>query len=243
MKRDENKPKMKTDENKPKRRQMKTRDTRFVLQNAFEAQFLTGAASPGQFPAPQSFEIAFMGRSNCGKSSALNRFLGRKSLARVSSLPGRTREINFFRASWLKGSESFLVADLPGYGYAKVPGKTAENWKYLAESYLSQKRGQRAALLADCRRSLAEEELSLLKTLEELMIPAVLVLTKADKLSRSEGALKLRTLQKRLGDGVPVLLFSSLTGGGKEELLSALFPRSFLEETFSIKPGEEPPWA
>jgi GTP-binding protein EngB required for normal cell division len=79
----------------------------------------------------------------------------------------------------------------------------------------------------------------LLRTLDKLEIPSVLVLTKADKLSRSEGALKLKALQKQLGDKVPVLLFSALTGKGKEELLRALFPKSFLKETFSLEIGKE----
>jgi GTP-binding protein len=215
----------------------------FLLQNAFQADFIAGAASPRQFPEPYPFEIAFMGRSNCGKSSTLNRFLGRKALARVSSQPGRTREINFFKVSWIKGTQPFLVADLPGYGYARAPGKTVRSWKDLVEGYLSQERGQRAALLLDARRDLAKEEFTLLRSLEELSIPSVLVATKADKLSRSQGALRLRAYRSSLGslsDKVPVLLFSALSGRGKEELLKAIFPGSFIEETFSLGDKGEP---
>jgi GTP-binding protein len=203
-----------------------------TFNEALDAKFLVGASSNKQFPEPLSFELAFMGRSNCGKSSTLNRFIGRKSLARVSQTPGRTREINFFQVTVKKDLEPFLVADLPGYGFAKASDRLVKNWGSLVGSYLEAKRNQRAILLVDIRRSLVEDEFSLIDTLNLLEIPTVIVGTKSDKLSRSEAIKKLSLWKKSLKDPPPLLLFSALNGKGRADLAKGVFPESFLNSLF-----------
>jgi GTP-binding protein len=187
-------------------------------------EFVLGAASPDQFPEPLCWEAAFMGRSNSGKSSMLNRLLGRKSMARVSSEPGRTREINFFRVVWRKGGEPFYVADFPGYGFARAPRGKVLGWGRLAGSYLAGGRGQKSFLLVDIRRRLGEDEHMLLELLGKLGSPAVLVATKCDKLPRSRREARLAEWRRELPPGVPLLAFSSLTGEGREELILEAMP-------------------
>jgi GTP-binding protein len=195
---------------------------------ALSADFALGAASAGQFPGPLGFELAFLGRSNCGKSSLLNYFLGRKGLARVSSTPGRTREINFFRVTLAKGAEPFWVADLPGYGFAAAPKAQVESWRPLAESYLGAGRCRKAFLLLDARRGPAPEEGLLLDLAGGLSIPLALVLTKCDKLSRSEALKRKGALERALAGRAPVILSSALRRRGREELLREAVPAPFL---------------
>ncbi|MDR2340196.1 MAG: ribosome biogenesis GTP-binding protein YihA/YsxC [Deltaproteobacteria bacterium] len=195
---------------------------------ALSADFVLGAASARQFPEPLGFELAFLGRSNCGKSSLLNYFLGRKGLARVSSTPGRTREVNFFKVILAKGAEPFWVADLPGYGFAQAPKAQVEAWGPLAESYLAAKRGQKAFLLMDARRKLADEERLLLGLLGDLSVPLILVLTKCDKLTRSETIKRRKELERELGGRAPVALSSALKGQGREGLMAQAIPSAFL---------------
>ncbi|MDR2459220.1 MAG: ribosome biogenesis GTP-binding protein YihA/YsxC [Deltaproteobacteria bacterium] len=189
-----------------------------ILPPALNAEFILGAVKSTKFPQPLDLELAFMGRSNCGKSSTLNRFVGRKSLARVSGTPGRTREINFFKVSWTKESSPFLIADLPGYGFAKVPKKMVESWEALVGSYLSAPRNQKAFLLVDSRRKITQDELMLLDSLDKLSIPTCVVATKSDKLSFSELSKTLALWKKELRSGVNTLAFSALTGRGRQEL-------------------------
>jgi GTP-binding protein len=144
-------------------------------------EFIGGMAAAGGWrPESELPEIAFSGRSNVGKSSLLNRLVRRKAFARVSRTPGRTREINFFRVN-----SQFVLADLPGYGYAKISREKKADWKPLIEGYL---RGtpQLAGVvqLLDLRREPSEDDVAMLDYLAELELPAVVVLTKADKLSR-----------------------------------------------------------
>jgi GTP-binding protein len=160
-----------------------------------------------------------MGRSNCGKSSTLNRFVGRKALARVSGTPGRTREINFFKVTWIKDSPPFSIADLPGYGFAKAPRKMVESWQNLVESYLSAPRNQKAFLLVDCRRKLTGDEFMLLDSLLELEVPTTIIATKSDKLSRSELSKTIASWKKALDSQIKVIAFSAMTGQGREELI------------------------
>jgi GTP-binding protein len=201
-----------------------------ALPPSLSAEFAAGAASASQFPDPLGFELAFLGRSNCGKSSLLNYFLGRKALARVSSSPGRTREINFFRVALAKGAEPFWVADLPGYGFAAAPKAMVEGWRTLAESYLAAKRGQKALLLVDVRRKLAREEEMLLDFLDYVSIPGVLVATKADKLTRSELQKRERELRAALSGRAPLVLTSALKGQGRGALIKEAVPEECLGE-------------
>jgi GTP-binding protein len=206
------------------------------LPPALDADFVLGAVSERQFPEPLGFELAFLGRSNCGKSTLLNYFLGRKGLARVSSTPGRTREINFFKVTLSRGASPFWVADLPGYGFASAPKAMVEGWRGLVESYLSSPRGQKALLLMDVRRSLATEETMLLDLLDHLSVPSILVATKCDKLTRSQAMAKERDLKEGLAGRAPLVLSSALDRLGREELMLAALPPECLGEAVKFLP-------
>lgn len=167
-----------------------------------------GARPPGQYP-----ELAFMGRSNCGKSSLINALCGRKNLARTSNTPGKTRTINFFLLD-----QAMLLVDLPGYGYAKVSKTERESWKYLVESYLEDSRVLAGAcILMDFRRTPQMEEEELAVFLARRQIPSIFVLTKADKFSGNEAAKQRRVWEQRVGEGAFIVV-STKTGKGLPEL-------------------------
>lgn len=174
------------------------------------------APLPGPLP-----QVAFAGRSNVGKSSLINTLLRRtrRKLARVSGEPGKTRELNFFRVN-----DRFFLVDLPGYGFARVPEAVREGWKALVEGYLAREEGPLAVVqLVDARHDPAETDLRMLAYLAELGIPAMVALTKVDKLKRSERGRKIPALTEALGlDPEQVIPFSSKTGEGRDELLGAL---------------------
>lgn len=171
------------------------------------ATFVGAASEPGRFPAPSLPEVAFAGRSNVGKSSAINRIVGRRGLARTSSTPGRTQQLNFFGID-----ERLVFVDLPGYGYAKVSQSARAAWRPLVESYLGT-RGVLAGvvLIVDVRRGLEEEEHQLLDFLSALGTPALLIATKIDKLNRSGQA---KALQALAANALPIVPFSAVTGEG-----------------------------
>lgn len=171
------------------------------------ASFLSAATEPGRFPAPSLPEVAFAGRSNVGKSSAINRLVGRRGLARTSSTPGRTQQLNFFGID-----DRLVLVDLPGYGYAKVSKAAREAWRPLVESYLGT-RGVLAGvvLIVDVRRGLEEEEHQLLDFLAALDVPALVLATKIDKLNRGE---RTKALAALAASAVPVVPFSAVTGDG-----------------------------
>ena len=174
------------------------------------------AALPGDLP-----QIAFSGRSNVGKSSLINTLLGRtrKGVARVSATPGKTQGLNFYRVN----GEFFLV-DLPGFGYARVPERVRAAWKPLVEGYLARSEGPLAIVhLVDARHAPGVEDLKMLDYLAELELPALVVLTKIDKLSREKRMKSVPELIHSLGvDSEQVVPFSSKTGEGRAELLEAL---------------------
>jgi GTP-binding protein len=171
------------------------------------ANFVGAATEPGRFPAPSHLEVAFAGRSNVGKSSAINRLVGRQGLARTSSTPGRTQQLNFFAIN-----DALVLVDLPGYGYAKVSKAAREAWRPLVESYLGT-RGTLAGvvLITDVRRGLEEEEYQLLDYLAALAVPVLVLATKIDKLNRSG---RTRALTALAANDVPVVAFSAVTGEG-----------------------------
>jgi GTP-binding protein len=188
------------------------------------AEFLTSATQPSQFPEGALPEIAFAGRSNVGKSSLLNVLLGRKGLARVSQTPGRTRLLNFFRVTPIKGPHAqvgeFLFVDLPGYGYAKVSKAVHEQWGPMIDGYIRGRRILRGiVMLTDIRRG-EEEELQLIRWADQLGVRVLAVATKIDKLSRGQRSEALRRLEDFLG--VPVLGCSAVTGEGKDALWAGI---------------------
>ncbi len=183
------------------------------------AQFVTSAAQPAQFPAPDLPEVAFAGRSNVGKSSLINTLVNRKKLVLTSSTPGKTRLINFFRVN-----DAFMFVDLPGYGYAKVSHSERRSWRPMIERYLTDRESLKAVVvILDVRRTHGPEEVQLLKWLEQSDIPPVLVVTKADKLSKSARAKQVGLIAEAIGvDPEELLLFSSKTRHGWDALWKAI---------------------
>ena len=174
-----------------------------------QAQFLASTAAPADMPPPGPPELAFAGRSNVGKSSAINALTGRKRLAFTSKTPGRTQTINFFQL----GGGARLV-DLPGYGYAKVPQALRAQWRTLVGAYLGSRTALAGVVLVmDARHSLTPLDVQLLEFLGDVRLLALL--SKADKLGRREQASTLASVQASLQ--AEVRLFSSVTRQGVEE--------------------------
>jgi GTP-binding protein len=186
-----------------------------------KVEFVQSAAKIEQAPKENLPEIAFLGPSNVGKSSLINAITGRKGLARVSKTPGRTQLLNFFKVN-----ESVWFVDLPGYGFAKVPKKVQGAFLKMVEDYLSRsERLQLLLLLLDCRRDPSARDAELQAWLVENDIPHVIVLTKADKLSRSQLQRRKREMEKSLGMaelGAQALPFSATTGIGRKELMAVI---------------------
>lgn len=164
-------------------------------------------------------EIAFVGRSNVGKSSLLNTLMRRKAFARVSTTPGRTREIHFFDVN-----RQFVLADLPGYGYARISKARKAEWRPLIEGYLSESPTLRGVVqLLDVRHDPTEDDLVMMDFLAEVGVPTIVAITKTDKLKPREAAERVQALCARLGlDPDQVVPFSARTGAGRDELASAL---------------------
>jgi GTP-binding protein len=160
--------------------------------------------------------VAFAGRSNAGKSSALNTITGRKGLARVSKAPGRTRLINFFTID-----EQHSLVDLPGYGYARVARSVRAEWDEMVGNYLHTRESLRGmVLIMDCRHPLTDYDEALLEFCAENSLPVHVLLSKSDKLSKNEQINTLRVVRARLlehGAGATAQLFSSLNGAGVDE--------------------------
>ncbi|MFC1574671.1 ribosome biogenesis GTP-binding protein YihA/YsxC [Gemmatimonadota bacterium] len=176
----------------------------------------TGGAFPGDLP-----QVAFSGRSNVGKSSLINVLLGRtrKKVAHVSSKPGKTQTLNFYRVN-----DRFFLVDLPGFGYAEAPGPVREGWRRLVEWYLSESGAPDGVVhLVDGRHSPSKLDLEMMEYLGKLALPALVVLTKMDKVTKSRRGPTLEKAAQELGLDLEQLLpFSSKTGDGKEALLEAL---------------------
>lgn len=180
------------------------------------AEWAASAAAPSQFPTTGLAEIAFVGRSNVGKSSLLNCLVNRKNLARVANRPGKTRLVNFFQIN-----SAFYLVDLPGYGYASVSRETKRNWARMAEQYLLGREALRlVVLLLDIRHRPSADDRAMYEWLVHFQFPAVIVATKADKIARGKWSVHLRQIREVLGLGPQgeVLPFSTQTGVGKEEL-------------------------
>jgi GTP-binding protein len=175
-------------------------------------EFLTSSWQPHQFPADQGAEVAFAGRSNAGKSSALNAITGRKDLARTSKTPGRTQLINFFAMN-----ERQRLADLPGYGYAKVPEKMRDHWRQLMERYVETRESLAGVVIVmDSRRPMTDFDLQMLEWTGAQNLPVHLLLTKADKLGRGESMATLKKVRSSV-EGATAQLFSAVTKTGVDE--------------------------
>ena len=175
-----------------------------LMTTAVAASFLTGARAARHFPEDLGCEVAFAGRSNSGKSSAINAITGRTRLARTSKTPGRTREINFFRV----GDECRIV-DLPGYGYAKVAANVRDQWQALLEGYFRTRQSLRGLIVTvDIRRGIGDLDAVMLGWAEAAGTPATVLATKADKLSRNEVREALRSMAEAAGPATPVIAFS-----------------------------------
>jgi len=180
------------------------------------AKFLVSAAAPGQFPADRGAEVAFAGRSNAGKSSAINAIVGRQGLARTSKTPGRTRLINFFELA-----PHERIVDLPGYGYASAPESERRTWPRLIEALRARDALRGLFVIVDARRGIGEGDEALL----EWALPrqqAHVLLSKADKLSRSEGRQALAAAARTLAGRATVQLFSAHAHAGLEEAQGVL---------------------
>ena len=183
-------------------------------------EFLGGmAAVDGWRPEPKLPEIAFAGRSNVGKSSLINRLLRRKKAARVSNTPGRTREINFFEVNG-----QFILADLPGYGYARVSKERKATWRPLIEGYLRGSPTLRGVVqLLDARRIPSDDDLVMLDFLAQIGTPTIVVATKIDKLPRAEQSKRVEQLARDAGIELEqVIPFSAVSGEGRDELAEAI---------------------
>ena len=177
----------------------------------FEASYGTSA----QLPASDLPEIAFAGRSNVGKSSLLNKVLNRKSLARVSSVPGKTVTINFFKGDGIR------LVDLPGYGYAKVSSSEKDRWAELMEGYFKSQRNIKLVVqLVDMRHKPTKDDLTMINFLVETGYPFIIAMTKSDKLNKGEYKAQLEALSREfenLGD-IKLIPFSALNGEGTDEI-------------------------
>jgi GTP-binding protein len=183
-------------------------------------EFVGGMASAGGWrPETTLPEIAFAGRSNVGKSSLLNTLVRRKAFARVSKTPGRTREVNFFKVN-----DRFLLADLPGYGYAKVSKSQSADWGPLIESYLRGTPALRGVVqLLDVRHDPTRDDLRMLDFLADVGVPTLFVATKIDKLAKAAARARVRELAGLLDvEEEDIIPFSSQTGEGRTDLASAV---------------------
>jgi len=193
----------------------------------FEAELLASSPRAERLPASGLPEIAFLGRSNVGKSSLLNALARRRKLARTSGTPGKTRELVLFRVKTARGELGFC--DLPGYGWAKVSRRERASWQRLAEGYLSGRAELwLAILLQDIRRDWSEDESLLLRWLAERGVAGRVVLTKTDKLKRMQRTERIRALTAAIGEGFgKPISTSSQKGEGLDLVWRACLDHAF----------------
>ncbi len=183
------------------------------------AVFETAAGTSGQLPPDILPEVAFSGRSNVGKSSLINRLLGRKNLARTSATPGKTATVNFYRLDTLR------LVDLPGYGYARVSAAEKKRWQELIGGYFAADRDMRLVMqLVDMRHDPTADDRQMIDFMVEEGIPFMVVLTKADKLNKTEFARRKEAFDTFFADyeGIQYLPFSAVDGRGVETLREIL---------------------
>jgi GTP-binding protein len=196
------------------------------MTNYPQATFIKSADAPSQFVPDRGAEVAFAGRSNAGKSSAINIIVNRRQFARTSKTPGRTQLINFFSLR-----EDVRIVDLPGYGFAKVSDRMREHWADLMAEYFETRASLRGMfLIVDIRRQLTDFDRQMLAFAESVGLPVHVLLTKADKLKRGQAAKALLQVRRELGDLATVQHFSALSRQGEEEA------RARLEEFLVLAP-------
>lgn len=183
-----------------------------------QAVFIKSANSPAQFVPDEGAEVAFAGRSNAGKSSAINIIVNRRQFARTSKTPGRTQLVNFFALR-----EGERIVDLPGYGFAKVAERMRDHWADLMAEYFESRASLRGMfLIVDIRRGLTDYDQQMLAFAEAVGLPVHVLLTKADKLKRGQAATALLEVRRELGEGVTVQHFSALSRQGEDEARARL---------------------
>lgn len=185
-----------------------------------KAELETVAVKRSQYPEDNVPEIAFAGRSNVGKSSLLNLLTNRKSLARVSGAPGKTRTINFYRIN-----DEFRIVDLPGYGYAKISKSISENWGDMMEEYFQNRQGlKKAVQLVDIRHAPSAQDVQMYEYLRHYGLDGLVVATKADKVSRNEMQKCMKTIRQtlKLGPDDLVIPVSALKRQGHDNLLAEI---------------------
>jgi GTP-binding protein len=181
-------------------------------------KFVTSADKLGQFPADAGAEVSVAGRSNAGKSSAINAITRRKGLARTSKTPGATRLINFFELE-----PGRRLVDLPGYGFAAVSGEMRRHWGQLVSGYFERRKSLRGSIVVmDVRHPLTENDCDMLALALSRRVPVHILLTKADKLGRGAARQALSGVRREVGERVGVQLFSALGGEGVDEARRAI---------------------
>jgi GTP-binding protein len=201
------------------------------------AEFIKSATKPSQYPEGDLPEVAFVGRSNVGKSSLINAIIHRKNLARISGTPGCTRLINFFRVN-----DQISLADLPGYGYAKVPVDLKRAWQPMIETYFKQRKSLKTVvLILDVRRYPSEKDTDLLHWLCKYKIVPLIILTKTDKVSKSQAKVRQQQTKEILGLTMNPILFSARTGEGKDTLWEAIQSSLTAENPHFIQSNSRPP--
>ncbi|GIP09986.1 putative GTP-binding protein EngB [Paenibacillus macerans] len=181
-----------------------------------KAEFVISAVGPNQYPDDALPEIALAGRSNVGKSSLINRMIGRKNLARTSSTPGKTQHLNYYRIN-----DQLYFVDVPGYGYAKVSKSQREAWGKMIEKYLMERETLKLVILiVDLRHPPSKDDELMYDWLKAYEFPVCVVATKADKVPKTRWPKHLKIIKEALvlRAGDPVILFSSEEGIGKDEL-------------------------
>ncbi|MCZ6541778.1 MAG: ribosome biogenesis GTP-binding protein YihA/YsxC [Nitrospinae bacterium] len=187
------------------------------------AEFMISAVSAEQYPRASLPEVAFVGRSNVGKSSLINSLLNRKKLVKISGTPGKTQMINFFDVN-----HELVFADLPGYGFAKVPKSVQKKWQDLVEQYLLKRDNLRTVvLILDIRRKPTDLDLHMQEWLEQYKVDTILVATKTDKLSQAEQSKQLKQIRAAFLEGADkeLVAYSSKNQKGRKELWKLLLQR------------------
>ncbi len=192
-----------------------------------QAEFKTSAVKPTQYPEDGMCEIAFVGRSNVGKSSLINTLTNRRKLVKVSGTPGKTRLINFFTIN-----NKLYFVDLPGYGYAKVSKSEKATWGKMMEQYLiNRPELKKVVILVDCRHKPTGDDIMMYEWIKHYGYEVIVVATKKDKLTKSELQRSAKVIKEtlKLGKEDKLLFFSPLKKEGKEELLEEIFKDLGLE--------------